>query len=307
MQFKIPQDVGIEDKIVGPLTLRQLIIIAVGSGISYVLFGVLSKIYEINFLEYIIIGLPMFLSAAFALIKINNVTLVRFILLFMEFAIKPKKRVWDHRGILNITAPELNDVPAESTDTSSADALLLKSRRRANLEELTRALDSNGFEHVGAVQHDDLDKTHDDDLISEAYFGHKKDESPTKNMYWRTKESHKKMLDVFAKMPVTKIKKGSVEAMMARQEIDKVKQEVARQNPQIVSSNTKHTVSDSNPPLRKRPRRKPAQPARTKDGEIQAHHTPPSNKPANKATNLSEGEFDFRELKKGEIEINLDD
>ena len=72
MQYKIPQNVGIEDKIVGPLTLRQLIIISVGVGISYVLFALLSKVYELNFLEYIIIAIPMLLAVAFALIKIND-------------------------------------------------------------------------------------------------------------------------------------------------------------------------------------------------------------------------------------------
>ena len=35
MQFKIPQDVQRADKIVGPLTLRELIIVGIGGGFTY--------------------------------------------------------------------------------------------------------------------------------------------------------------------------------------------------------------------------------------------------------------------------------
>ena len=45
LQYKIPQDIGIEDKIVGPFSLRQLLIVAVGGGISYAIFAISSRLY----------------------------------------------------------------------------------------------------------------------------------------------------------------------------------------------------------------------------------------------------------------------
>mgnify|MGYP003346360286 CR=1 FL=1 len=43
--IKIPQNVYIEDRIVGPLTLKQVIIVTIGGGFSYALWAMLSKTY----------------------------------------------------------------------------------------------------------------------------------------------------------------------------------------------------------------------------------------------------------------------
>ncbi len=363
MQYKIPQNVGVEDKIVGPLTLKQLIIIAAGCGISYVFFAILSKLYELNILEYIVVAIPAILAVAFALIKINDIPLTKYIFLFLEFAMKPKKRIWDHRGISSIVAPDLTsttkekNVPSQNTN----DILDEKAKKAANLRELTKTLDSGSFEHLGPVAHEDMDTTHDDDLVTQAYFGHKIGESETENMYWRTKDAHIKMLDMFAKMPTTQIKKGTKEVEVMQKEIEKVKGEVSamkqvskKQNlgvrrqasatlkskpikpvkaktsskksaPAMPKPPAQHVQRVTNPdvakPKKKRRRkRKVSQPARTdnhvnttaknKPAKFVPKNTPQqTTNPKKKApqANTNEGEFDLRELKKGEIEINLDD
>ena len=48
MQYKIPQNVRIEDKIVGPLTLKQLIILGVGGGITYAIYVALARVYYVE-------------------------------------------------------------------------------------------------------------------------------------------------------------------------------------------------------------------------------------------------------------------
>jgi hypothetical protein len=201
-QYKIPQDVGIADKIVGPLTLRQLIIIAVGGGVSYVLFAVAGKLYELNILEYIVIALPALISLAAAFIKINNIPFTKFVLLSLEYAIKPKKRLWNHSGISAIVAPNLVE-----TKTEAEFATAETTKKNVNLDELSRILDSGGFENVKEVKHEDIDKVEDEDLMTQAYFGNKQKDSETENMYWRTtKYSHKERLDMLAKIPATKPK-----------------------------------------------------------------------------------------------------
>lgn len=198
LQYKIPQNVGIEDKIVGPFSLRQLIILAVGGGISYVLFTITSRIYEMNIIEYILVALPALFALAIAMLKIHNVTFGKYILLMFEFAIKPKKRMWDHRGISALVDPDLTDTSLVAKKTTTN----IKERKDINLRSLSATLDSGGFEHVEQIKHEDIDEVQDDDLITEAYFGHKQ-KNKTDNMYWRTRDMQKKKLDLLAKIKPT--------------------------------------------------------------------------------------------------------
>ncbi len=332
MQYKIPQNVGLEDRIVGPLTLRQLIILASGFGISYVLFAILSKLYELNIFEYIIILIPALFAAAFALIKINDIRLTKFLLLFMEFALKPKKRLWDHRGIAGIVAPDLEGVKKEKKEQETAEEEAKKTRKATNLRELSQVLDSGGFEHVEGAEHKKIDEADDDDLVAEAYFGHK--DSSTGNMYWRTKDSHKKMLDLFAKLPITKVKKGTKEAELMKQKIADVKQETEamkqQQTPEKKPAQSQAIQASQPAKKKKRPRkrkRKTPQPVRNNNqvnttrekqpAEYLSKTGPPRKNPPKKDNpgnrknkinkNKKNGEFEFKELEKGEIEINLDD
>lgn len=222
MQYKIPQNVGIEDKIVGPLSLRQLIIVAVGVGFSWVLFAILGKLYELNIIEYVVIAMPGIISIAFAMIRINDLPLSKYILLLMEFSMKPKRRMWDHRGIANLVAPDLWE-PLKAEVPGLNAAMLAKSKKAANLRQLSMVLDSGGFEHVKDIQHRDIDVAKDDNLVVEAYFGN--DDREKMNMYWRTLESHKKRLSFFAKLPVTQLKAGTQEVETAKIEIAKAKAE----------------------------------------------------------------------------------
>jgi len=315
VQYKIPQNVGIEDKIVGPLTLRQLIILAVGCGVSYVLFAILSKLYELNILEYIIIVLPALIAAAVALIKINDMRLTKFILMFLEFSIKPKKRIWDHRGIAATVAPDLTERKKE--EKMPEDALGQKAKKAANLKDLTMVLDTGGFDHLKGIEHKDIDSVHDDDLVTQSYFGNK--DSATKNIYWRTKESHKNMLDIFAKLPVTRLKKGTKETAIVQKEIARAKQAVEESKQESEVRNQKSALVQPATMTKKRPRkrkRKLPQPVRknnvinTTAKKQPAEYIPKSS--AKKAVaqkpqeGKKDGEFKFEELKKGEIEINLD-
>ncbi|HZX00840.1 MAG TPA: PrgI family protein [Candidatus Paceibacterota bacterium] len=67
MQFQVPQFIETEDKIVGPLTFRQFIYIAIGAIISFVLFFVLQV-----WLWLIVTFILMTISASLAFIKING-------------------------------------------------------------------------------------------------------------------------------------------------------------------------------------------------------------------------------------------
>ncbi len=67
MQFQVPQFIETEDTIVGPLTLRQFIYVAIGAIISFLLFFILQ-----TWLWLIITVFLIAVSASLAFIKING-------------------------------------------------------------------------------------------------------------------------------------------------------------------------------------------------------------------------------------------
>jgi hypothetical protein len=100
---KIPQNVHIEDRIIGPLTLRQIIIMAVGGGVSYAIYASLVKAYgSLDIVTSVIIWIPAVLCAAFALIKINDLSLMRMLFLTLERLIKAPVRTWTPRQGISI-------------------------------------------------------------------------------------------------------------------------------------------------------------------------------------------------------------
>jgi len=93
MQYKIPQNVQMADHIVGPLTLRHMIILGIGGGFAYVVYVVLARSYymEVWLPPVAIISL---ITILFAFVKIYNVSFAKFIILFFEHIFVPRKRKW---------------------------------------------------------------------------------------------------------------------------------------------------------------------------------------------------------------------
>jgi hypothetical protein len=234
LQYKIPQNVGLEDKIVGPFSLRQLIIVCVGTGVSYVLYLIMVGIYELNILEYLVIGLPALVSFAAALIRINNISFTKYVMLMIEFAIKPKKRMWDHHGIAHLVNPDLSETISKKKEDENTGA---NQKQNVNLSDLSRILDSGGFDHVETVSHEDIDEVSDDNLMIQAFFG----KEP--NMYWRTAKSkvdYKRRLKLLSELPKTEVQamKDLKQQITHLKQGDSVKRETTKQEPIIIEPKT---------------------------------------------------------------------
>jgi hypothetical protein len=89
MQFQVPQFIETEDKIVGPLSLRQFIYVAVGAGLSGMLFFVLQMWLWIVFTVFLVGG-----AIAIAFIKIEGRPLSRIIFSAMNYYWSPRTYVW---------------------------------------------------------------------------------------------------------------------------------------------------------------------------------------------------------------------
>jgi hypothetical protein len=89
MQFQVPQFIETEDKIVGPLSLRQFLYVGAGVGLSSMLFFVLQT-WLWAILSFIIVGA----SAAIAFVKIGGRPFISVALSAFNFYWKPQTYVW---------------------------------------------------------------------------------------------------------------------------------------------------------------------------------------------------------------------
>ena len=89
MQFQIPQFTDIEDKIIGPFTLKQFLYIAGGAVFLFVLFKTL------KFFIFIIVAIPVLsLVIALAFIRVHNQPFINLVKNYLGFLKKPDFYVW---------------------------------------------------------------------------------------------------------------------------------------------------------------------------------------------------------------------
>lgn len=89
MHFQVPQYLDIEDKIIGPLTLKQFIYLLLGGGMLFLLYSIL------KFSVFIIFALPI---ACFVLLlafyKKDNQKFTQFAVNLLRFITKPNIYTW---------------------------------------------------------------------------------------------------------------------------------------------------------------------------------------------------------------------
>jgi hypothetical protein len=92
MQYKVPQNVQIEDKILPFMTLRQLIICMVGGGFTYLIYLTLE--FQPPVIWVPPVGILGLLTVAIAFLKIRDIPFIDFVLLLLERYLNETKRVW---------------------------------------------------------------------------------------------------------------------------------------------------------------------------------------------------------------------
>ncbi len=114
MQFQVPQFIDIEDKIVGPLTLKQFLYLAAAAGLSFMLFFAVQ-----TWLWFILSIFLVGAGVGLAFVKINGRSLLRIILSAIHFYWQPQTYVWQ---------PDNPDLPkTESTLQKFSEGLSLES------------------------------------------------------------------------------------------------------------------------------------------------------------------------------------
>lgn len=133
---KIPQNVYVEDRIVGPITLRHLIILGIGGGISYVIYAAVTKAGYKEIPIQVMCWIPLMIAAAFSFLRINDLSLLRIILLWIEQSNKPNIRYWSPSPGLSINLITRQTVKAEDTAHEKTAATAMR------LVEMTQQLEA---------------------------------------------------------------------------------------------------------------------------------------------------------------------
>lgn len=137
MPVKVPQNVYIEDRIIGPITLRQIIITGIGAGISYAAWSAMSKAHgSVGIPLTVILWMPAAIAAAFAFLKINDLSLMRILFLSLERMVNPTVRIYAPRRGITITVRMFN---------TAADAAKRAPQEKAalpQLDDLSATLDA---------------------------------------------------------------------------------------------------------------------------------------------------------------------
>lgn len=139
MSAKIPQDVTREDRLVGPLTLRQFLIILGGGSVVFIAYQYYSQFY-LYLAEFVAITfIASSLTLAFAFAKINGLPFGQFMLNFFKFLASPKRRLWNKED--HETMPtHLQNIPTEDSSLSPKT----KTANESQLELLAHVLDTGG-------------------------------------------------------------------------------------------------------------------------------------------------------------------
>ncbi|MBX4198070.1 PrgI family protein [Candidatus Parcubacteria bacterium] len=141
MKFQIPQFIEIEDKIFGPLTLKQFVYLAGGGGLSVVFYLLFPWYISMFFIMPII----AFVSAL-AFYKVNNRPFIVVLENAVMYIINPKLYIWKHE-----TKPA---VQIKKEEPSAASSAFIPKLSNSKLKELTWNLDTR--ESLNPVTRDDV-------------------------------------------------------------------------------------------------------------------------------------------------------
>lgn len=143
MQYKVPQHVDIEDKVIGSLTIRQFIIVLVGIGFigffKLLLVGPLSIFF---WPVAIVIG---FIFGAVAFAKYGDQNMEVFLLSAYRTFVNPRKRIWQKEPYKPVTSDQR---PATTKPEAPTERRVNITEAHDNLEKLAEVVDSGGYSAI---------------------------------------------------------------------------------------------------------------------------------------------------------------
>ena len=134
-KYVVPQFIDVEDKIMGPVTTRQFVILLVMAMLEFVFYTLF------DFALLLVVGIPVFaIGSTFAFVKINGQPFHFFSLNLIQTWRKPPRRIWDK----DLSDSELSAI-LKQAPPPPPPAKKLKARVEASkLSELTMIVNTGG-------------------------------------------------------------------------------------------------------------------------------------------------------------------
>jgi len=93
MKFDVPQFIEVEDKIIGPLTLKQFLYLGGGAGLLVILW------FFLKFTLFIILAIPIgIFCGLLAFYKVNGRPFFSFLGSLLKYSSKPNLYLWKKRN-----------------------------------------------------------------------------------------------------------------------------------------------------------------------------------------------------------------
>lgn len=145
-QFTVPQFIDVEDKIIGPITTRQFVIILAGSLIIFISFKFFTLVY------FLIVGGFTFINVIlFSFFKVAGRPFHFFVLNFIQTILKDGLRVW---------RSDNSDLIEDEVMEHKVETKRIKQRQytSSRLAELSLIVDTQGkFKHEDKDEGESLD------------------------------------------------------------------------------------------------------------------------------------------------------
>src|SRR3990167_852646 len=135
MEYQVPQFIEVEDKIIGPLTLKQFIYVAGAGGLCVVFISYLPIIVALLFSVPVVA-----LAAALAFYKVNGKSFIEMLEAGFNYYTGAKLFLWKHK---DQSAKEQNTAAAAAAAASEASRPIRGTPKltRGKLSELAWSLD----------------------------------------------------------------------------------------------------------------------------------------------------------------------
>jgi len=137
-QYKVPQNVEAEDKILGPLTFKKFIYFLLGFGWAALSFAIFRKIPAL----LIVVGAPpSLLLLLLAFYTRDGQDFEQYLLAVVQFFASSRRRVWNKNDAIETFHIQPTAHAAELTQRNPAEV-------RSELEKLANLIDSRGWNHA---------------------------------------------------------------------------------------------------------------------------------------------------------------
>jgi len=135
-QFTVPQFIDVEDKILGPITIRQFLILLVGCIVIFISYR-----YGDLGTFVLVLAVVGILSLLFAFVKVNGQTFHYFLLNILQTTRKPSLRTW-HKSYGN---KELDILRKQDSDIKITEVVARKPVQRQHIRDLSLVVNTGGY------------------------------------------------------------------------------------------------------------------------------------------------------------------